>query len=66
MNEERKSFCKCFKTVEVTSFEFGSCFADCIAEVSHAAYKSLPKTGKPQPGSEWTLLASIVQVVLLL
>ncbi|KAK3927872.1 tRNA-specific adenosine deaminase 1 [Frankliniella fusca] len=48
--------------VEVTPIELETCFADRIAEISHSAYNSLPKTGKPQPGLEWTLLASIVQV----
>jgi tRNA-specific adenosine deaminase 1 len=30
-----------------------------VAELVHAAYARLPKTGKPQPG-EWTVLAGIV------
>lgn len=53
---------KCAKNVETAGLEMGDCFADCIAKVSHAAYLSLPKTGKPQQGQEWTLLSTVLQV----
>lgn len=36
-------------------------FADKIARVSLERFKHLPKTGKPVPDREWTLLACIVQ-----
>ncbi|XP_026283516.1 tRNA-specific adenosine deaminase 1 [Frankliniella occidentalis] len=60
--KEVTSVCNCVKREVITPIQLESCFPDCVAQVSHASYKSLPKTGKPQSDSEWTLLASIVQV----
>lgn len=55
--------CSCVDTTEAVPLLMSGCFADCIAKASHAVYTSLPKTGKPQPGQEWTLLASVSEVI---
>ncbi|XP_022250876.1 tRNA-specific adenosine deaminase 1-like isoform X2 [Limulus polyphemus] len=35
-------------------------FADKLAKLCYSHYKSLPKTGKPQKGKEWTHMSAIV------
>ncbi|XP_076358843.1 tRNA-specific adenosine deaminase 1-like [Tachypleus tridentatus] len=35
-------------------------FADKLAKLCYSRYKSLPKTGKPQKGKEWTHMSAIV------
>ncbi|XP_034242468.1 tRNA-specific adenosine deaminase 1 [Thrips palmi] len=53
--------CSCGHRTDVDPPPMNDCFADCVAKASHAAYTSLPKNGKPQPGKEWTLLASVLE-----
>lgn len=36
--------------------------ADEIAALCYKRFQELPRTGKPEPGREWTLLAAVVQV----
>ncbi|TRZ00165.1 hypothetical protein DNTS_020919 [Danionella cerebrum] len=38
------------------------CSADEIAALCYARFESLPRRGKPEPGREWTLLASVIQL----
>ncbi|XP_048253568.1 tRNA-specific adenosine deaminase 1-like [Haliotis rufescens] len=35
-------------------------FADSVAQCCYGYYKSMPKTGKPTMGQEWTLLSAVV------
>uniref|UniRef100_A0AAQ4S3I9 Uncharacterized protein n=1 Tax=Gasterosteus aculeatus aculeatus TaxID=481459 RepID=A0AAQ4S3I9_GASAC len=36
--------------------------ADEVAALCLQRWKQLPRTGKPEPGREWTLLAAVLQV----
>lgn len=60
---DHQSTCCCSDNTDEASLVMNDCFADCVAKASHAVYASLPKTGKPQPGQEWTLLASVLEVI---
>lgn len=41
--------------------QFDSNFADSVADLCYKKFASLPKSGKPIPGKQWTLLAAIVE-----
>lgn len=41
--------------------EFDANFSNAVAKMCFEKFSSLPKSGKPIPGKEWTLLAAIIK-----